>query len=165
LEEQDLIRNLKRDELEEIIEPAVKKFAALLVEALEKSGLNADDIDSIELIGDGTRTPIIQENIKQIFGKQELSRTLNALECIARGASLQAAILSPTYNVASFIVEDYNSLPLAITYQFTDKEESEKKTKTMEIFALGSSFPVTKSLSFKNKLGNMDLLLHYAEGA
>jgi hypothetical protein len=31
----------------------------------------------------------------------------------------------------------------------------------MELFPVGSNFPITKSLSFKNKLGNMNLLLHY----
>ena len=129
-----------------------------------KSGLNSDDLHSVELCGDGTRTPCVQDVIKQVFGKTELSRTLNAVECIARGASLQAAILSPTYHVAGFQVDDYNPLPVSITYQFGDKDE-ENKSKTMEIFPVGTSFPVTKSLSFKNKLGNMNLLLHYAENA
>lgn len=31
----------------------------------------------------------------------------------------------------------------------------------MELFPVGSNFPVTKSMSFKNKLGNMSCLLHY----
>lgn len=83
---------------------------------------------------------------------------MNALECVCRGASLQAAYLSPNFNVSKFVVEDYNILPIAITYAFEDKPEAKK---TMELFQIGSNFPVTKSLSFKNKLGNMDLLIHY----
>jgi hypothetical protein len=35
----------------------------------------------------------------------------------------------------------------------------------MTLFDVGTSFPVTKSLSFKNKLGNMNLLVHYQEGS
>jgi len=31
----------------------------------------------------------------------------------------------------------------------------------MEVFPVGTSFPVTKTLSFKGKLGNMNVLLHY----
>ena len=42
---------------------------------------------------------VIQEIIKQVFNKQELSRTLNSLETVARGASLQAAMLSPFFSV------------------------------------------------------------------
>lgn len=86
---------------------------------------------------------------------------MNATDFLARGASLQAAIISPTYNVAAFNVEDYNALPISITYAFNDKPEA---GKTMELFPAGSSFPVTKSLSFQNKLGGMNLMIHYREG-
>lgn len=56
-------------------------------------------------------------------------------------------------------MEDYNPLPVSVTYSFADKPDS---PKTMELFNTGSSFPVTKSLSFKNKMGNMKLLIHYS---
>lgn len=59
-----------------------------------------------------------------------------------------------------FDIEDYNPLPMSVTYTFADKPDN---SKTMELMACGSSFPVTKSLSFKNKMGNMKLLLHYTE--
>lgn len=162
MEEEDLLRSIKRDEFEEMVAPCITKFTVLLAEALQMSGLTSEDIDSVELIGDATRTPIVQETIKTVLGKEEVSRTLNALDTIARGASLQAAVLSPTYNVAAFNVEDYNSLPICITYTFADKPDA---PKMMTLFDVGSSFPVTKSLSFKNKLGQMNLLIHYQEGA
>jgi len=59
-------------------------------------------------------------------------------------------------------MEDYNSLPINITYSFEDKPDTKK---TMELFAQGTNFPITKSLAFKNKLGNMDLLIHYPTDA
>ena len=40
------------------------------------------------LVGDATRIPIIQEQCKAVFGVEQVSRTLNSLECVARGASL-----------------------------------------------------------------------------
>jgi len=162
LEEEDLVRSLKRDEFEEMVAPCIKRFETLLTETIALSGLTSEDIDSIELVGDATRTPCIQETIKAVFGKEECSRTLNALDTVCRGACLQAAILSPTYNVAAFNVEDYNSLPISITYTFADKPDA---PKMMTLFDVGTSFPVTKSLSFKNKLGNMNLLIHYQEGS
>jgi len=36
---------------------------------------------------------------------------------------------------------------------------------TKELFKVGSSFPSTKSVTFENKLGNVDLMVHYSEGA
>jgi heat shock protein 4 len=41
--------------------------------------------------------PVIIESLKEVFGKEELSRTLNSQECIARGCALQAAMLSPNF--------------------------------------------------------------------
>ena len=38
-------------------------------------------------------------------------------------------------------------------------------TKTKELFKIGSSFPSTKSITFDNKLGNVDLTVHYSENA
>ena len=57
MEEEDLNRSLKRDEFEEIIDPITNRFSELLIEALQISGINPDDLHSVELISDATRTP------------------------------------------------------------------------------------------------------------
>jgi len=62
--------------------------------------------------------------------------------------------------VANFAVEEYNTQPISISYKFQGKE-TEMKTK--ELFKVGSSFPSTKSITFDNKLGNMDLMVHYSD--
>lgn len=36
---------------------------------------------------------------------------------------------------------------------------------TKELFKKGTSFPSTKSITFDNKAGNLDLMVHYADGA
>lgn len=158
LDEQDLVRNLKRDEMEEIIKPITDRFAMVCREAIELSKLSVADIEFVELLGDCTRTPVITTILKDVFQKTELFRTMKALECVTEGATMQAAMLSPSFTARSFKIEDYNALPLSVTYHFADKPEGKK---TMELFTVGSNFPITKSLSFKNKLGNMSMLLHY----
>lgn len=84
-------------------------------------------------------------------------RTLNSQECVAKGAALQAAMLSPTFNVSSFVVEEYNALPVNIAYQF----EGETEAKVKELFTTGSMFPLTKTVTFDNKLGGAQLLISY----
>jgi len=59
LNEEDLVRTLKRDEFEQVIDPFVRRFSDLIKETIALSGLNADQIHSVELLGDATRTPII----------------------------------------------------------------------------------------------------------
>lgn len=111
------------------------------------------------MIGDATRTPIIIDVTKQVFNKTELLRTLNSLECIGRGAALQSAMLSPLFSVSSFVVEEYNALPVSITYRFG----ADGAPVTKELFKKGSMFPLSKAVTFDNKLGDMDLLVHYTK--
>lgn len=74
-------------------------------------------------------------------------RTLNSQDCIARGCALQAAMLSPNFQVADFTIEEFNQEPVAITYRFKNQE----KVSTKPIFKVGSNFPSTKSITFENK--------------
>ena len=62
--------------------------------------------------------------------------------------------------VAEFEVTEKNELPICISYQFKDSE----KIVTKELFNVGSNFPSTKNITFDNKVGNLNLSIHYAEG-
>jgi len=129
-------------------------------------GLKKDQIHSVEMVGDATRIPIVQQKCKDVYGVEHVSRTLNSLECVARGASLQAAMLSPLFKVADYEVQEYNSLPVSITYSFPPAVEGEQpKAITKELFPVGSSFPSTKTITFDNKKGGLNLLVHYSENA
>jgi heat shock protein 4 len=72
-----------------------------LEEALAGSGISNDQINFVELVGEATRIPICIKQINDVFLK-EPSRTLNSTDCIARGCALQAAMLSPNFQVANF---------------------------------------------------------------
>lgn len=48
---------------------------------------------------------------------------------------------------------------MSITYSF-----EKDKFVTKHIFPVGSSFPSTKTITFDNKLGDMQLLVHYSKG-
>lgn len=122
--------------------------------------MSAEEIDFVELVGEATRIPICIKNIQEVFGK-EPSRTLNSQDCIARGCALQAAMLSPNFQVANFEVEEYNPQPISISYKFKGTD----KVVTKELFKVGTNFPSTKSITFDNKNGNLDLMVHYSEGA
>ena len=112
------------------------------------------------MVGEATRIPICLAKIQEVFGK-EPSRTLNSTDCISRGCALQAAMLSPNFQVANFEVEEYNQQPISISYKFKDSE----KLVTKELFKKGSSYPSTKSVTFEKKLGNVNLMVHYSDNA
>ncbi|MCD6449951.1 MAG: molecular chaperone DnaK [Thermotogaceae bacterium] len=63
--------------------------------ALSDAKLSPQDIDEIILVGGMTRVPMVQNFIKEIFGK-EPNRSVNPDEAVAIGAAIQAAIIAGT---------------------------------------------------------------------
>lgn len=94
MDDMDFRKMMKRSEFESIITNFSQNLEKQLYEALARSNLRTNHVDFVELVGEATRIPIVQEIIKKVFGKKELSRTLNSQDCIARGCALQAAMLS-----------------------------------------------------------------------
>ena len=90
------------------------------------------------------------------MGKKEVSRTLNSLDCIARGCALYASMLKPSFQTP-YEIEEFNPHSVQISYKFVGKE----KVITKEIFSIGATFPATKSITFENCLGGADVLIHY----
>lgn len=72
-------------------------------------------------------------------------------------------MLSPLFKVADYEVQEYNLYPISISYSFVGGE-GEQKLVTKELFPIGSSYPSTKTITFDNKKGGMDLLIHYSPG-
>ncbi|CAK0850696.1 unnamed protein product [Prorocentrum cordatum] len=56
------------------------------------SGLPVSAVDFVEMCGGCSRVPWVKEMCSQAFGGKELSTTMNADECVARGCTLQDAV-------------------------------------------------------------------------
>ena len=66
---------------------------------LEDSGKGAnkvtkDKVNEIVLVGGSTRIPYVQQMLSKFFNGKALNKSLNPNEAVARGAAIQAAILS-----------------------------------------------------------------------
>tara|TARA_B110000285_G_C15076310_1_gene590944 strand:- start:726 stop:1394 length:669 start_codon:yes stop_codon:yes gene_type:complete len=157
LDDIDFTKSITRDEFEGLIAAFTKNFTKCLAQGLARSGLKQRDIDFVELVGEATRIPVCLEAIKDVFGKSELSRTLNSQDCIARGCALQAAMLSRNVQVQDFYIDEFNEIPLGVTYRFAGSD----KSVTKELFCRGGTFPATQKLAFDGKFGGCSLLLHY----
>ncbi|CAD7928457.1 unnamed protein product [Amoebophrya sp. A25] len=116
MEDEDLSGRITRDDFESLCAPLQKRVEDAIAKCLSESGLSSiDEISFVEIVGGASRVPWFQRIIKEKLGK-ELSRTLNADECIARGCALMAAILSPAYKVRDFGVEDKVPHGVTITW-------------------------------------------------
>lgn len=76
----------------------------------------------MEVVGGSTRIPAIKSVIKKIFEK-DVSTTLNADEAVARGCALQCAMLSPTFRVREFVVNDVTPYPVVLTWKSQNMED------------------------------------------
>jgi molecular chaperone DnaK len=85
--------NLTRAKFEQMIEEFIKRSIEPCKKALADSGLSANDIDEVILVGGTTRTPAIQEAVKSFFGK-EPSKGVNPDEVVALGAAIQGGVLA-----------------------------------------------------------------------
>ncbi|KAI1316494.1 adenyl-nucleotide exchange factor sse1 [Mortierella claussenii] len=157
MEDRDVSSMMKRAEFEELAKDLISRSEAPLQKALDDAGLTIEDIDAVELTGGSTRIPSLKERIQAFFGK-ELSSTLNQDEAVARGAALQCAILSPSFKVRDFSVQDITNYPIKMTWQPTPEEDETE----LVVFNKNNSIPSTKVLTFYRS-EPFDLEACYAE--
>ncbi|PQE33262.1 putative heat shock Hsp88 protein [Rutstroemia sp. NJR-2017a WRK4] len=144
----DVSAMLKREELEQLVEPLLSRAHVPLEQALADAKLKVEDIDVIELVGGCTRVPALKERIQSFFGKS-LSFTLNQDEAIARGCAFSCAILSPVFRVRDFAIHDIVNYPIEFTWEKSPDIPDEDTSLT--VFNRGGVMPSTKILTFYRK--------------
>jgi len=92
-----LVKTLQRSKFEQLISTIVERTIAPCRSALKNAGLSTSDIDEIILVGGSTRIPVIQDAVKNFFGK-EPSKGVNPDEVVAIGAAIQGGVLSGDVN-------------------------------------------------------------------
>jgi len=102
---------LTRAKLESLVEDLVDKTVEPCKLALGDSGLKAGDINEVILVGGMTRMPMVQEKVKQIFGKDP-HKGVNPDEVVAVGAAIQGGVLKG--DVKDVLLLDVTPLSLGI---------------------------------------------------
>jgi molecular chaperone DnaK len=90
---QSLSVELTREDLEHIAKAWVERTRAHCWRALTDAKLKPVDLDEVILVGGSTRMPLVRRVAAEIFGR-EPNTSQNPDEAIARGAVIQAGILS-----------------------------------------------------------------------
>jgi molecular chaperone DnaK len=83
---------LTRSKLEQLVGDLVEKTIGPCKQALEDAGIAASQINEVILVGGQTRMPLVQEKVKQFFGR-EPHKGVNPDEVVAVGAAIQAGVL------------------------------------------------------------------------
>jgi len=107
----NLLMTLTRAKLEALAGDLVKKTVAICESALKDAKLTKNDIDEVILVGGQIRMPLIQQTVKEVFGK-EPSHGVNPDEAVALGAALQGGVLAG--EVKDILLLDVTPLTLGL---------------------------------------------------
>ncbi|MCG3197153.1 MAG: Chaperone protein DnaK [bacterium] len=102
---------LSRAKLEQLIGPLVERTKGPCLAALRDAGFAPKDIDEVILVGGSTRIPMVQQLVKELFGK-EPHKGVNPDEVVAVGAAIQGGVLSK--EVKDVLLLDVTPLSLGI---------------------------------------------------
>ncbi|HEX77471.1 MAG TPA: molecular chaperone DnaK [Dehalococcoidia bacterium] len=102
---------LTRAKLEQLVGDLVEKTIGPCQQALADAGITAAQVNEVVLVGGQTRMPLVQEKVRQFFGK-EPHKGVNPDEVVAVGAAIQAAVLKG--EVSDVLLLDVTPLTLGI---------------------------------------------------
>ena len=106
-----LVLKLSRAKFEQLIEDLVERALEPCKKALSDAGLSAGEIDEVGLVGGSTRIPLVQQKVKELFGK-EPNQSVNPDEVVAIGAAVQGGVLAG--DVKDVLLLDVTPLSLGI---------------------------------------------------
>ncbi|NTV52100.1 MAG: molecular chaperone DnaK, partial [Candidatus Firestonebacteria bacterium] len=137
-----LSAKLPRPKLEELTKDLVDGSLKPCEQALHDSGLRANDIDEVVLVGGMTRMPRVREVVRQMFGKDPFPG-VNPDESVAAGAAIQASVLKG--NIRDILLLDVTPFSLGI------RTEGGMFSKIVE---KNSTIPIRKSEIFSTAKDN-----------
>jgi molecular chaperone DnaK len=108
---QHLELSLTRAKFDELTSDLVKSTIGPVEKAMKDAGLSKNELDKVILVGGSTRTPAVQDAVKNITG-EDAYKGINPDECVAIGAAIQAGVLAG--EVHDVLLLDVTPLSLGI---------------------------------------------------
>lgn len=102
---------LTRAKLEELVSDEIGRSIDVTKQVVKDAGFELKDINEVILVGGQTRMPKIQEEVKNLFGK-EPHKGINPDEVVAAGAAIQGGVLQG--DVKDVLLLDVTPLSLGI---------------------------------------------------
>ncbi|XP_076945364.1 heat shock 70 kDa protein 15-like [Bidens hawaiensis] len=164
MDDKDVRGFIKRDEFEQISAPILERVKKPLEKVLAEAQLTVDNIYAVEVVGSGSRVPAVIKILTEFFGK-EPRRTMNASECVAKGCALQCAILSPTFKVREFQVQESFPFSIALTWKGSAQDSQNGNVENQQssiVFPKGNQIPSVKALTFY-RAGTFSVDVQYAD--
>ncbi len=106
-----LTEDISRSKFESLVMDLVERSIEPCRKAVADAGVKVGDIDEVILVGGSTRIPLVQQKVKEFFGK-EPNKSVNPDEVVAVGAAIQGGVLGG--EVTDVLLLDVTPLSLGI---------------------------------------------------
>src|SRR5579864_7522483 len=106
-----LVKKLSRAKLEQLMEDILQRTVGPCKQAIADAGVTPAQIDEVVLVGGSTRMPKVQQQVRDLFGK-EPNKSVNPDEVVAVGAAVQGGVLGG--EVKDVLLLDVTPLSLGI---------------------------------------------------
>src|SRR5271170_2608658 len=106
-----LVKKLTRAKLESMVDDLLKRSVEPCKQCMKDAGVDASKINEVVLVGGQTRMPMIQQLVKDLFGR-EGHKGVNPDEVVAVGAAIQGGVLAG--EVKDILLLDVTPLSLGV---------------------------------------------------
>jgi molecular chaperone DnaK len=104
---------ITRAKLEDLVKPIIERMRHPVQQALSDAKLTPNQIAKIILVGGPTRMPVVQKFVEEFIGKQ-VERGIDPMEAVAKGAAVQAGVMSGDVEGKEILLLDVTPLTLSI---------------------------------------------------